>query len=139
MDKETKEQKKEPVLKNVNELAVERNVMAAERNLMAWIRTSLSMITFGFTIYKFMQVMHQQVETTIVNEHAPRTVGLTLISVGTFALIIACFQHFRYLTYLTPGKPFKFWLDLSFIVAVLLGLLGLLMFGNIMLKFGPFH
>ena len=37
------------------DLAVERSVMAAERTLMAWIRTALSMIGFGFTIYKFFQ------------------------------------------------------------------------------------
>ena len=36
------------------ELAVERTVMAANRTLQAWIRTALSLISFGFTIYKIL-------------------------------------------------------------------------------------
>lgn len=130
---------KETTTPNVNDLAVERNRLAAERTLMAWIRTSLAMISFGFTIYKFMQVMQTQKEAIIANEHTPRSVGLSLISIGTFALIIACFQHFRYIKNLTPEKPYKFWLDLSFQVACLLGLLGLLMFGSILFRSGPFQ
>ena len=44
----------EPELKLVDILAIDRTRMAAERSLMAWVRTALSMITFGFTFYKFM-------------------------------------------------------------------------------------
>ena len=36
------------------ELAFERTMLAHERTLMAWIRTAISMISFGFTIYKFL-------------------------------------------------------------------------------------
>jgi len=36
-------------------LATDRTLMAADRSLMAWIRTALSMISFGFTIYKLLQ------------------------------------------------------------------------------------
>lgn len=32
-----------------------RTIMAADRTLMAWLRTSLSMLSFGFTIYKFLE------------------------------------------------------------------------------------
>ena len=38
-------------------MACGRSVMALERTLMAWIRTSLSLIGFGFAIFKFLQVM----------------------------------------------------------------------------------
>ena len=37
-------------------LATERTRMAADRTLMGWIRTALSMIGFGFTIYKFLGI-----------------------------------------------------------------------------------
>jgi putative membrane protein len=37
-------------------LAVDRTRLAYERTLMAWIRTAISLITFGFTIYKFFQI-----------------------------------------------------------------------------------
>jgi putative membrane protein len=36
-------------------LAVDRTWLAHERTLMAWVRTATSMISFGFTIYKFFQ------------------------------------------------------------------------------------
>jgi putative membrane protein len=41
-------------LKTSDILALDRTRMAAERTLMAWVRTALSMIGFGFTIYKFL-------------------------------------------------------------------------------------
>ena len=36
-------------------LAVERTRLAHERTLMAWVRTATSLISFGFTIYKFFE------------------------------------------------------------------------------------
>src|SRR3989337_955177 len=36
-------------------LAYERTNLAHERTLMSWVRTATSLITFGFTIYKFFQ------------------------------------------------------------------------------------
>ena len=41
-------------------LAFKRNIMAAKRTLMAWTRTGLSMIGFGFTIYKFLQALQDE-------------------------------------------------------------------------------
>ena len=38
-----------------DELATLRTMLAADRTLMAWIRTSLSLESFGFTIYKVLQ------------------------------------------------------------------------------------
>ncbi len=38
------------------ELAYQRTFLAHERTLMAWVRTSSSLITFGFSIYKFFQL-----------------------------------------------------------------------------------
>ena len=36
-----------------NQLALDRTRLAYERTLMAWVRTATSLISFGFTIYKF--------------------------------------------------------------------------------------
>ena len=38
-------------------LAVDRTRLAHERTLMAWVRTATSLISFGFTIYKFFQFL----------------------------------------------------------------------------------
>jgi putative membrane protein len=125
--------------RTANELAVERNRLAAERTLMAWVRTSLSMISFGFTIYKFMQVFQEQGTLQTILRNPSRNVGLALIGIGTFALIVATIQHFRYLKNLNVDQPYKFWVDLSFIVSCLLMLLGFLMFISIAFNSGPFN
>jgi putative membrane protein len=124
-------------LKQNDILALDRTRMAAERTLMAWLRTALSMISFGFTIYKFLQVLQEQSTVPVSRPQAPRDVGLTLIGIGTFALTIACVQHWKYIKKLRPDQPYKPW-DLTFIVACLIGLLGFLMFGSIIFRAGPY-
>ena len=80
------------------DLAIQRTNMAAERSLMAWIRTSLSMIGFGFSIYKFFQYLPEELATgNIQRPQAPRNLGLTLIALGTLALIAATWQHWNFL------------------------------------------
>ena len=59
-------------LKLVDALALDRNKLAAERTLMAWVRTALSMISFGFTIYKFLQVIDEQTTVPVLRPNAPR-------------------------------------------------------------------
>ena len=123
-------------LKRADILALDRTRMAAERTLMGWIRTSLSMIGFGFTIYKFLQTIQQQSTVPVLRPNAPRNVGLVLVGIGTFAVIIACVQHWQYVKKLRPDKPYSPW-DLSLIVAFLVGFLGLLIFVSIILRAGP--
>jgi len=118
-------------------LALDRTRMAAERTLMAWVRTALSMIGFGFTIYKFLQVIQEQDKLHLLRPQAPRDVGLTLTGIGTFAVIIACVQHWKYVKKLRPDQPYKLWKDLTFIVACLIAILGLLIFASIILRAGP--
>ena len=118
-------------------LAIDRTRMAAERNLMAWVRTALSMIAFGFTLYKFLQVMQAQSTVPVLRPQAPRNVGLTLVGIGTFAVAVACVQHWQYVRKLRPDQPYKPW-DLAFVVAILIGLLGVLIFASIVRTAGPF-
>lgn len=42
------------------ELALDRTLLAHDRTLMAWVRTATSLISFGFTIYKFFQYLREQ-------------------------------------------------------------------------------
>jgi len=55
-------------------LAIDRTRMASERTLQAWVRTALSMIAFGFTLYKFLQVMQAQSTVPVLRPQAPRNV-----------------------------------------------------------------
>jgi uncharacterized membrane protein YidH (DUF202 family) len=69
-------------------MSMQRTRNSAERTLMAWIRTSLSMITFGFTAYKFLEYVRQaEKDTCSVRVHGPRNVGLALIALGTIGLM----------------------------------------------------
>ena len=36
---------------------MDRTRLAYERTLMAWVRTATSLISFGFTIYKFRRIL----------------------------------------------------------------------------------
>jgi putative membrane protein len=95
------------------------------------------MISFGFTIYKFLQVLQEQHPVALARPNAPRNLGLALVGIGTFALIVACVQHVGYIRELSsaahPYKP----MDLTFAVACLIALLGILTFGSILLHAGP--
>src|SRR5271154_3590926 len=120
------------------DLAVLRTVMASERSLMAWIRTALSMIGFGFTIYKFFQYLPAQIAAgNIRRPDAPRNLGLTLIALGTLALAAAAWQHRRFLNDLGASESRHFW-SVSFMVSILVVLIGALTFYGVLLRHGPF-
>lgn len=112
-------------------LAVERTLMAADRSLMAWIRTALSMMSFGFTIYKLLQGFEAGGQLTA--NQSPRTVGLFLTSMGTFATVAGILEYwnafkglrrYRHIDVLRP----------SFVFAVAMAVAGLFLFFSIILK-----
>jgi putative membrane protein len=72
-------------------LAIDRTRLAYERTMMAWIRTATSLISFGFTIYKFFQLELKGP----MPEHliGPRGFAIIMISTGLFALAMAGIQH----------------------------------------------
>ena len=76
--------------------ALDRTFMAAERTLMAWVRTAISMIGFGFTLYKFLQYTHEQHPEGLQSLDGPRNLGLTFIGLGLVSLVIAVLQDWHY-------------------------------------------
>jgi putative membrane protein len=116
------------------DLALERTIIASERTLMAWIRTALSMIGFGFTIYKFFQY---QADEIAARPQAPRNLGLTLIALGTVALTAAAWQHRVFLNRLGARQSKHVW-SVSFGVAMAVILIGVVTFYGVLLRHGPF-
>jgi putative membrane protein len=120
------------------EMALQRTIIASERTLMAWIRTALSMIGFGFSIYKFFQYMPEEIATgNIKRPQAPRNLGLTLIALGTLALVSATWQHRSFLNQLGASKGRHVW-SVSFVVALFVILIGAITFYGVLLRKGPF-
>ncbi len=120
------------------DLAIQRTSMAAERSLMAWVRTSLSMIGFGFSIYKFFQYLPEELAAgNIKRPQAPRNLGLTLIALGTLALAAATWQHWRFLKEISTSQKSHNW-SIAFVVAILVVLIGLVTFYGVLLRHGPF-
>lgn len=92
-----------PVLPS--DLGTLRTVMAADRTLMAWVRTSLSMLSFGFTIYKFLETAAQQ--NALTRPHSPRYVGLFLVGMGTASMVLGVFSYWATLKDLRRTEEFR--------------------------------
>jgi putative membrane protein len=75
-------------------MALDRTRLAHERTLMAWVRTATSLISFGFTIYKFFQGLTdaERLERP-VRLFGPRGYGMVMIGLGVGALVFATIQH----------------------------------------------
>jgi putative membrane protein len=113
-------------LPDATRLAVDRTRLAYERTLMAWVRTATSLISFGFTIYKFFQAFREEQGAERVHHLiGSRGYGLLMISIGLVALLLATWQHRRDVEALRRqyGEvPYS----LATVIAGLIAILGLL-------------
>jgi putative membrane protein len=109
-------------------LAWERTFLAHERTLMAWVRTATSMITFGFTLYKFFFYYHAQEPSRHVEQLlGPRTYGLIIMGIGVFTLAVATWQHRQQVKQLRAQYRDAPW-SLSMLLATMVAALGILAF-----------
>ena len=125
--------------KNSNELAEDRTdlatgrtLMAMDRSLMAWIRTALSMISFGFTIYKVLEGF-QESGAGIAHDYSPRAVGLFLTGLGTAAMVAGTVEYFERLKLLRKYHTIKTW-RASLVMAMIMSVTGLFVFLSIVAK-----
>ena len=76
-------------------LDLERTHIADEQSMMTWIRTSITLITFGFTIYKFFQLeLPSRAEKSRLV--GPREFALTLVALGLIWLVMGTLDHRRW-------------------------------------------
>ena len=117
-------------------MSFQRTRMSDDRTLMSVIRTSLSLIGFGFTLAKFFQYLAEQrggaVIGTFGRTWASDAVGLTMISIGTFSLVVAVIQHRRRVTALRELGLVPQW-NLAFWVAGLVSVLGVFAFFSLVM------
>jgi putative membrane protein len=91
---------------------------------MAWVRTATSLISFGFTIYKFFQYLHQDRPPADAPYLGPRGFALLMISIGLVALTVATIEHRQNMNQLRAEYgPSR--VSVAAVVAGLIAILGL--------------
>jgi putative membrane protein len=78
------------------QLAFERTRVAYDRTLMASVRTATSLITFGFTVYKFFQLELPGKDKSFQIIGA-RGFGLIMICIGLLSLLISAIEYRKYM------------------------------------------
>ncbi len=114
------------------DLAVHRTVMAADRSLMAWIRTALSMISFGFTIYKLLEGF-QHGGGALPHTETPRNAGLVLVGLGTISMLLGSIEYWLTLRDLAHTMVVRLWRP-AFVIALVMSVTGMLLFFSIILR-----
>jgi putative membrane protein len=113
------------------QLAFDRTRLAYDRTMMAWVRTATSLISFGFTIYKFFQI---EISKGEARHHliGPREFAMMMIGIGLLSLVMATIQHRQDrngLRAMDPDVP----RSMAALLAGLIALLGVLAFVAVIL------
>jgi putative membrane protein len=123
--------------------------MSSDNTLMSVVRTSLSLISFGFTIFQFFLKLNSSALHLALPTAAPRRFGLSLILLGVTLLILGILNHLRdarrtrerrrdlfarHLIDHPPGRQ----LSGPLLVALMLLAIGLLVVAGILFRQGPY-
>ncbi len=122
--------------------------MSADRTLMSVIRTSLSLISFGFTIYQFFERMSETKAVTAGSGQA-RRFGLSLVLLGLVMLLLGIGYHLAFMKGLRGEREMlraqglihaesQFPRSYTLVVALLLLVVGLLAVMSLAFHIGPF-
>ncbi len=81
-----------------------RTRLSVERTMMSWQRTATALIGFGFAIVQYLEHLEETPGARAAYlPHAPRYLGLALISCGILALLISLWQYWWTVRYLWGG------------------------------------
>ena len=122
---------------NSDDMSRMRTLMAADRTLMAWVRTALSMISFGFTIFKFFQYLYESASKPQV-PHGARNLALMLTGLAVACLVVGVLEHRRVAAALDSRVAGNVWRSMPVLTALVLAVIGSLVFVSIWWRSGPF-
>lgn len=114
-------------------LAVDRTHLAHERTLMAWVRTATSLISFGFTIYKFFGFEAGKALVQPDQVLSPRVFAMIMIGTGLIALVFSAVEHHQSMRVMRAEFGIKT-RSVSLVVAAVVSILGLLAFFATLLR-----
>ena len=121
--------------------------MSADRTLMSVIRTSLSLISFGFTIYQFFNKLR---DSGVLKGVAPtRNFGTSLVLLGIGMLILGIIYHVMFMLDLRTERDAmkvaglvhaqsQFPVSLTLLVALVLLMVGVIAAVSMLLQIGPY-
>lgn len=115
-------------------LAVDRTYLAHERTMMAWVRTAASMISFGFTVYKFFQLELGDRAAAGDRLVGARGFAFMLIVVGLISLMLGFIEHRYSLRLLRDAYGDVFARSIAGVVAALVAVCGLVAIVLIMFR-----
>jgi len=122
--------------------------MSADRTLMSVIRTSLSLISFGFTIYQFFDKL-RQAAVIRAGDHAPAHFGRALVWLGIGMLVLGIGYHVAFMIGLRNMRDAlrrdglihaqsQFPVSLTLLVALALLAVGIVAIVSMAYNVGPF-
>jgi putative membrane protein len=81
-------------LSTSDQLSVERTSLSHDRTLMSNVRTSTTLISFGFTIYKFFADLQQRGEIANPNRLlGTRHFGFLMVAIGVVCVVLSSLSH----------------------------------------------
>ena len=85
-------------------MAIDRTRLSYDRTMLSWIRTATSLITFGFSVEKFSQLIRadRPPENFLLSA---RGVGIMMVSIGVLALAFATLDHLKAINHLKREYP----------------------------------
>lgn len=113
-----------------------RTLLANERTFLAWLRTGVSLMAFGFVVSKFdlFVHMHRVHATGLRRLLSDTNLGLAAVACGVMVIGVAAVHYHRVRERIYRGDSLPR-SGLPLAIAVLLGLLGLVVFFFLL----PFH
>jgi putative membrane protein len=121
--------------------------MSADRTLMSVIRTSLSLISFGFTIFQVFQKLRDQ--NVVTHAASARNFGVALVALGILMLIGGIVYHLQFMLHLRTERKVmteaglihgqsSFPVSLTLITAIVLLFVGVAAISSMLFQVGPF-
>jgi putative membrane protein len=123
-----------PAPSDSTRLAVDRTRLAFERTTMAWVRTATSLITFGFSVYKFFQIETHR-DDAAGRLIGPREFALTMITIGIVSLVFATLQQRHSMQIMRVHyQGMRVPRSLAVVIAALMSVLGILALVTVFLR-----